>query len=726
MAIMVDGAYLTLHTKNTTYQMQVGRYKNLLHLYYGRRAEGNFHYLLTFYDRGFSGNPYDAGRDATYSLDVLPLEYPCYGNGDFRSTAFTMKDARGVFASDLRYQSHEILPGKYSIPGLPAVYDEENKAQTLKVVLQDEVTGVEVELYYGVIEDEDIITRAAHIVNRGKDPVTVERAFSGNLDLLSGDYDILHFQGRHGMERSLERIPVSHAQQTFGSIRGTSSHQQNPFLILADQGATEDYGNCYGMSLLYSGNFTCRVERDQYGLTRASMGIADDMFEYTLQEGEDFWTPELAMTCAQGLNALSWNYHRLVRRHIIRGDYKTKRCPVLLNNWEATYFNFTGEKIIRIAEQAAELGVEMLVLDDGWFGKRDSDDSGLGDWFVNEKKMGMPLPAIVEKINGMGMKFGLWIEPEMVSEDSDLYRTHPEWAYTIPGRKPVRGRNQLVLDFSRTEVVDAIFAQIEKVIASCNIEYIKMDMNRSVTDIYTATEGYQNQGRIMYDYVKGVYAFIEKLNVRFPHILIEGCSGGGGRFDMGMLYYVPQIWCSDNTDAVERLWIQHGTSFAYPVATMGAHVSAVPNHQTGRTTNITTRGVVAQAGTFGYELDLNQISEEEKEIVRCQIEEQKKYFPLIHDGRYYRLSDPAKHPLVCSWLFVSEDQKEALVSIITMHAQCNQPVSYVKLRGMKEDAVYQDEKTGEKYSGAALMYAGIQIPLVLDDYQALQYHFVMV
>jgi alpha-galactosidase len=332
----------------------------------------------------------------------------------------------------------------------------------------------------------------------------------------------------------------------------------------------------------------------------------------------------------------------------------------------------------------------------------------------------------VEKINGMGMKFGLWIEPEMVSEDSDLYRTHPEWAYTIPGRKPVRGRNQLVLDFSRTEVVDAIFAQIEKVIASCNIEYIKMDMNRSVTDIYTATEGYQNQGRIMYDYVKGVYAFIEKLNVRFPHILIEGCSGGGGRFDMGMLYYVPQIWCSDNTDAVERLWIQHGTSFAYPIATMGAHVSAVPNHQTGRTTNITTRGVVAQAGTFGYELDLNQISEEEKEIVRCQIEEQKKYFPLIHDGRYYRLSDPAKHPLVCSWLFVSEDQKEALVSIITMHAQCNQPVSYVKLRGMKEDAVYQDEKTGEKYSGAALMYAGIQIPLVLDDYQALQYHFVMV
>lgn len=728
MAVAYDRekGLISLHTAHSTYQMAVGEYGHLYHLYYGKRAEGDFRYLLTQYDRGFSGNPYDAGRDRTVSMDALPQEYACYGNGDFRTPCFSLKDEKGVYGCDLRFCDCVITRGKYGIPKLPAVYAGEEESDTAEVILRDENAGVEVVLLYGVLEELDVITRAVRVKNIGTKPITLTKVYSCGMDFVTGEYDILHFHGRHGMERNLERIPVIVGNQSFGSRRGTSSHQHNPFVILAERRATEDAGACYGISLLYSGSFHCEVEKDQYGQTRIAMGVQDEMFEYMLAAGEEFHAPEAAISYGEGFAALSHNFHRLIRDHVCRGNYKNAMRPILINNWEATYFDFNGEKIIEIAKQAAELGVDMLVLDDGWFGKRDNDESGLGDWFVNEEKMGGTLTRVVEEVNRLGMKFGLWIEPEMVSEDSELYRAHPDWAFVIPGRKPIRSRYQLVLDFSRKEVVDYVFEQIASVVASADIAYIKMDMNRSIADIYTHTSGMQNQGKILYEYTLGVYDFMSRLRERFPKLLLEGCSGGGGRFDAGMLYYAPQIWCSDNTDAIERIKIQYGTSFGYPISAVGSHVSAVPNHQTGRVTNIHTRAVVAMAGTFGYELDLNTITEEEKEQVREQIADCRKYWELIHEGLYYRLTNPMEDHEFAAWEFVSEQRDEALLSVVTLDTHCNAPVNYVRLKGLEERALYAEQISGKEYTGAALMYAGLPLPVVAGEYQAIQMHFLKV
>ena len=677
MAIIIDQEQklITLHTKNTTYQMGVGNYGQLLHLYYGKRLTGDMRYLLTYYDRGFSGNPYEAECDKTYSIDALPQEYPCFGNGDFRS---------------------------------PATYDETGaESETLKVYLEDAPGGVRVTLLYGVFAELDIITRAVQITNCGTEAVHVEKAASAALDFMTGEFDVIHFHGRHGMERIFERTPVEHANQVFGSRRGASGHQQNPFVMLSGKQTGEDAGECYGCMLLYSGNFK-----------------AEAVLSYS----------------ANGFSALSWNLHRLIRSHICRSAYRDTKRPVLINNWEATYFDFTGEKIIEIAKQAAELGVEMLVLDDGWFGKRDDDLAGLGDWTVNEKKLGMPLSQVAEKIRALGMKFGIWIEPEMVCEDSDLYREHPDWAFTIPGRKPVRARYQLVLDYSRKEVVDGIFAQIAKVLDDTKADYVKMDMNRHLTDIWSKTAAEQNQGAILHRYVLGVYDFLERLHERYPDLLIEGCSGGGGRFDAGMLYYTPQIWCSDNTDAVERIKIQYGTSFAYPSCTVGSHVSAVPNHQTGRMTELATRAAVAMAGSFGYELDLNLLTEEEKEQVREQIKNYHRFEMLIRQGRYYRLTDVWQKKEYAAWEYCRPDGSEALVTVVTLDTQCNPATEYVKLRGLGEDKKYRVEVVGmqtggengqringtpnsvepEYYTGAQLVHAGLPVPRLGNEYKSWQ------
>lgn len=717
---------ITLQTQHTTYQMGVNDLGFLLHLYYGPKADGDMSWLLTGYDRGFSGNPYDAGDDRTFSLDVVPLEYPCYGSGDFRSPAFNIRNSRGVFGADLRFRQYDVTSGKYSIPGLPNVYADDKDAYTVEVVLADEASGVEVVLKYGVLPKLDAITRSAVVRNRGNQTIYIDKAGSACLDFLGGDYDLLHFYGRHAMERNLERVPLIHGRQDFSSRRGTSSHQHNPFFILADRETTEDYGSCYGMMLLYSGNFSCEAERDQFHQTRIQTGLLDEMFDYPLGPGEEFYTPEAALVYTQGgLTELSHKYHRLIREHVVRGKYKTGKRPVLINNWEATYLEFTGDQIIEIGRQAAELGVDMLVLDDGWFGKRDTDDSGLGDWHVNEEKLGGSLKRIADAVNGMGMKFGLWIEPEMVNEDSDLYREHPDWAYVIPGRRPVRGRNQLVLDFSRKEVVDHIFEQISAVIDGANVEYIKMDMNRSICDVFSAVEGFQNYGKIMYEYVLGVYDFLERLIQRYPDMLIEGCSGGGGRFDAGMLYYTPQIWCSDNTDAIERIRIQHGTSFGYPISAVGSHVSVAPNHQTGRVTELKTRGVVAMAGSFGYELDLSLLTEEEKAEVKEQIKDYKKYQELIYTGDYYRLHTPGKDTEIAAWAFVSQDRSEALLNIVSLDTHGNEPTNYVRMRGLDPEKPYLCESTGKIYSGAALMYAGYPVPVVMGEYKTWQVHLTI-
>ena len=708
----------TIQTKNTTYQMQVDPYGFLLHLYYGKKTDGScMDYLLTYYDRGFSGNPFDAGDDRTYSMDALPQEYPSYGTGDYRSTALIVENADGSTACDLRYRSHHIFNGKYKIPGLPAVYADETESQTLEIVMEDAVTGVEVTLQYGVLPDYDVITRSEKIVYRGEGKICIRKAQSACLDFVQGKYDLLTFYGRHAMERTMQREPVTHGSHVIGSVRGTSSHQYNPMMILADENTTDQYGNCYAMSFVYSGNFKGETLKDQFGQTRALMGLQDEMFSYPLAEGETFYTPEVLLTFSgSGMNLLSQNLHRCIRQHICRGKYKESVRPVLVNSWEASYFDFDGDTLYELAKEAKHAGIDMLVLDDGWFGKRDDDNSGLGDWFVNEKKLGGTLGDLIKKINDLGVKFGIWVEPEMISEDSDLYREHPDWALTIPGRNPVHARNQLVLDFSRKEVVDHIFDQICKVLDQGNIEYVKWDMNRSLMDVFS--RGTEDQGRVMYDYVLGLYDFLERIVTRYPDLLIEGCSGGGGRFDAGMMYYTPQIWCSD---ALDRLQIQYGTSFGYPVSAVGSHVSAVPNHQTGRITSLHTRGVVAMAGTFGYELNLGKLSEEEKQEIRLQVEEYRKFAPLIQTGLYYRLSDPAREEYA-AWAFVSEDQKEVLLNVVLQEIHGNMTVNYVKLQGLKCSAIYRDTETGKIYNGAALMEAGIPMPVEMGEFKAYQMH----
>ena len=705
--------------------MQVDRYGFLLHLYYGKKTDGCMDYLLTYYDRGFSGNPYDAGEDRTYSMDTLPQEFPCYGNGDFRSTAFAVENADGSMSCDLRYKSHKIRDGKYNLEGLPAVYASEEEAQTLEILMEDPVTGVKVVLLYGVLPAQDIITRSVSVKNESSGKIYLNKIESASLDFLYGDYEILTFYGRHAMERNVQRVPVVHGTQKIGSVRGTSSHQYNPMMILAEKETTEDKGNCYAMSFVYSGCFQGEVLKDQLNQTRMMLGLQEEAFRYPLETGEMFQAPEVILSySSEGMNRLSQNLHHCIRQHICRGKYKEEIRPILINSWEAAYFDFTGDTIYELAKAAKEVNIDMLVMDDGWFGKRDDDNSGLGDWFVNEKKLGGTLGNLIKRINDLGVRFGIWIEPEMVSEDSDLYRKHPDWALTVPGRNPVRSRNQLVLDFSRKEVVDEIYDQICKVLDQGNIEYVKWDMNRSLMDVYSSVT--RDQGRVLHDYVLGLYDFLERLVQRYPNLLIEGCSGGGGRFDAGMMYYTPQIWCSDNTDAIDRLRIQYGTSFGYPVSVVGSHVSAVPNHQTGRKTPLHTRGVVAMSGTFGYELNLMKLSEEEKQEIREQIAEYKSYASIIQNGLYYRLSNPTTEE-ICAWEFVHTDEKEqskVLLNIVMQVIHGNMTVNYVKLQGLEEMAVYREEKSGKRYTGAALMYGGMPLPIEPGEYQAYQYCFV--
>ena len=718
-----DQKTLTIHTEHTTYQMLISPYGHLLHLYYGKRIQGSMEYLLGYVDRGFCGNPYEAEKDRTYSLDMLPQEYPTKGSGDYRNPSLVIRNGDGSFSTELKYQSHTIKNGKYSIPGLPAVYAEEKEAQSLEIYMTDETTQIQVCLQYGVLEDWDIITRNVKIYNGGQDEITLEKVCSANLDFLGeGEKEILSFYGRHAMERICQRGTVMHGTQSFGSTRGATSHQYSPVVILTEKNATEDAGDCYAMSFLYSGNFKCEVEKDQCNQVRMNMGIQNEGFSYRLKPEESFDAPEVILTyAAQGLAALSHQLHGAIRNHVCRGKFKLERRPILINNWEATYFDFTGQEIYDLAKQASELGVEMLVMDDGWFGERESDDCALGDWYVNESKMGGSLQNLVQRINGLGMKFGIWIEPEMVSEKSRLYQEHPDWALTIPGRKPNRSRYQLVLDFSIKEVVDAVFEQLCKVFDNVNIEYIKMDMNRSLEDVYSRAVSADEQGEVFHRYILGVYDFMERLISRYPDMFIEGCCGGGGRFDAGMLYYTPQIWCSDNTDAIDRIFIQYGTSFGFPISAVGSHVSAVPNHQTGRSTPLHTRGVVAMAGSFGYELDLKKLDDGEKEEVQQQILDYKEYWNVIQNGVYYRLSNQSNEGCA-AWEFVSKDQDEVLLNVVTLSHHGNEPLEYVKLKGLDWEAQYEDSKSKEQYYGSALMYGGIRIPAMPDEYQAWQIH----
>lgn len=714
-----------LQTKNSTYQMKVSDYGYLLHLYYGERLEDeDLSYLIQLQDRGFSPNPNEAGNDRTFSLDFLPQEFSSDGSCDYRLSSIEVKNGDGSYAFVGKVAKHEIYAGKYSLAGLPSLWGtEKDRVDTLEIWLTDPATQLTVVLCYSVFEEKDIITRAVKVINESEDTIYLNRIMSMTMDFMDSDYDFIHFDGRHTMEREWSRNPLAYGIQNVGSFRGASSHQHNPFTILCERGASEDDGRCYGFSFVYSGNFMCKVEKDQYDQARIVMGIHPKHFSYQLKPGERFTAPEVVLAYSgEGLTHLTHLYHRVYRENLCKSPYVKKERPILINSWEAAYFDFDEAKLLKIAKEAVDMGVELFVLDDGWFGNRNDDNAALGDWDVNTAKLPQGLSGLSEEIHKMGLKFGLWIEPEMVSENSELYRKHPDWCLQMPRRQPSRGRYQLVLDLSRDDVRDYIVTSINGVLDSAQIEYVKWDMNRFITDAWSAIVEKEKQGEIYHRYILGLYDIMNRIILTHPEILFCGCSGGGGRFDPGMLYYQPQIWCSDNTDAVCRLKIQYGTTFVYPVSAMESHVSVCPNHQTGRTVPLGTRGVTAMDGILGYELDSTKLTKEEKRICREQVEAYKKNYPLIVYGDYYRLTNPYTFSEYVAWEHVSPGRDEALISLVLTEKEANDAQRYVKAKGLNPRMQYRVDGMEGSLSGQALMSAGLPVPGNLLQYESVQYH----
>ncbi|MDF2543672.1 MAG: alpha-galactosidase [Herbinix sp.] len=541
------------------------------------------------------------------------------------------------------------------------------------------------------------------------------------------EYDMITLYGMWSKERMINRRKITSGKQRISSLRGVSSHQEHPFLAILEKDANEDRGEVYGMNLVYSGNFMAQAEITQFNMLRATIGINPEDFTWRLKSGETFVAPETVLVySSEGLGGMTRTYHDLYRKHLIRGEYKDKKRPILINNWEATYFDFNTEKLLSIAREASTLGIEMLVVDDGWFGYRNDDNTSLGDWEVNVAKIKGGMKNLVDEVNKIGLKFGIWFEPEMVSPDSNLYRSHPDWAIQIPGRNGALGRNQLVLDITREEVRDYVFESISKILKGANIEYVKWDMNRALTDLGGSCLEADTQGELYHRYVLGLYELQDRLVNEFPHILLENCSSGGGRFDPGMLYYSPQIWCSDDTDAIERLRIQEGTALIYPLSAIGAHIADCPSHSNGRTTPFSTRGYAALAGTFGYELDVTRIPEEDRKMIPEQVAMYHEYNDLVRTGDYYRIASyQSNHEYDC-YSIVAKDKREALVTFIQVEARPNYRVRRICLKGLLEDTMYRLDETGEVYSGGALMYAGVNIPNLWGDFLGRLLHFTAI
>ena len=639
-------------------------------------------------------------------------------------SSIEVKNGDGSYAFVGKAAKHEIYAGKYSLEGLPSLWAaDQDRVDTLEIWLTDPATQLTAVLCYSVFEEKDIITRAVKVINESEETIYLNRIMSMTMDFMDSDYDFIHFDGRHTMEREWSRNPLAYGIQNVGSFRGASSHQHNPFTILCERGASEDDGRCYGFSFVYSGNFMCKVEKDQYDQTRIVMGIHPKHFSYQLKPGERFTAPEVVLAYSgKGLTHLTHLYHRVYRENLCKSPYVRKERPILINSWEAAYFDFDEAKLLEIAKEAVDMGVELFVLDDGWFGNRNDDNAALGDWDVNTAKLPRGLGGLSEDIHEMGLNFGLWIEPEMVSENSELYRKHPDWCLQMPRRQPSRGRYQLVLDLSREDVRDYIVTSINSVLDSARIEYVKWDMNRFITDAWSAIVEKEKQGEIYHRYILGLYDIMNRIILTHPEILFCGCSGGGGRFDPGMLYYQPQIWCSDNTDAVCRLKIQYGTTFVYPVSAMESHVSVCPNHQTGRTVPLETRGITAMDGILGYELDSTKLTEEEKRICRQQVEAYKRNYPLIVYGDYYRLTNPYTFSEYVAWEHVSQNRDEALISLVLTEKEANDAQRYVKAKGLNPQMQYQVDGMEGSLSGQALMSAGLPVPGKLMQYEAVQYH----
>ena len=716
-----------LDTPNTSYLIGIVDEENFIgHIYYGKKLNGHeVSYLLRTEEAPFV--PSKNNRERCSFYDSFPFEYPTAGLGDYREACLNIRTLGGHEGCCLSYVSHRIFAGKPELPGLPATFGDESACETLELTCVDKHIGMTVKLLYTAFSDTDAITRSVKICNDGKEAFYLTKVLSACIDMDTQDFDMISLHGSWARERHIQRKPIGYGIQTVSSFRGESSHQDHPFLALVSKNTTQETGEVYAMNFVYSGNFMAQAEMTQFDYVRMSMGINPENFCWKLEPGEAFQAPEVVMVySSEGLDAMTTSFHHLYKKHLIRGEYKDKKRPILINNWEATYFDFTTEKLLSIAKEASSLGIEMLVMDDGWFGKRSSDNCALGDWNVNEEKLPGGLSYLVSEVNKLGMKFGIWFEPEMISPDSDLYREHPDWAIAIPGRVATESRQQYVLDLSRKDVVDYIYEKVASVLRSANIEYVKWDMNRQLTDIGSTKLPADRQGELFHRYVLAVYEMQDRLTKEFPHLLLENCSGGGARFDPGMLYYSPQIWCSDDTDAIERLEIQEGTSLIYPLSTMGAHVSDCPNHTVGRVTPFETRGIVALAGTFGYELDVTKIPQEDRDMIPEQVKMYHKYNDLVRQGDYYRIASYSQNHKFDCWEIVSEDKNEAMVTFVQVMNRPNFKSRRIKLKGLDINKKYKLEGEDTVYTGEALMYAGLQIQNPWGDFKALLLHFTAI
>lgn len=745
-----------LDTKASSYVISVVDDEGFVgHAYYGDKiSDTDVRYLLRTDENPFV--PSKNNRERGSFFDAFPTEYPGNNVGDYREGAIAVRCEDNSRAVSLVYAGHRIYAGKPGIKGLPATFDgygkygegghgnnvregsvqgssDDTGVYTLEIDMADACIGLAATLIYSVFPEQDVITRSVRLRNNSDKNIFVTKVMSASLDIPDEGYELLSLHGSWARERKMELRKIGYGKQSVGSIKGKSSHQEHPFIALVDNGLSQDRGHVYGFSFVYSGNFIAQAEKNQFDSIRVLMGIHPDNFEWKLEPGEEFDTPEVVMTySASGLGTMTRNLHDLYREHLIRSPYKDKKRPILINNWEATYFNFDTDKLIAIAREAKKSGIEMLVMDDGWFGHRNDDSTSLGDWFVNEDKLKGGLKYLVDEVNKIGLKFGIWFEPEMISPESKLYAEHPDWAIAIPGREACRSRNQYVLDLSRPEVVDYCYEAVAGILRSANIEYVKWDMNREHTDLHSNYLPVDRQGELEHRYMLAVYELQERLMKEFPNLLLENCSGGGARFDAGMLYYSPQIWCSDDTDAIERLAIQEGTALVYPLSAMGAHVSDCPNHTVGRVTPFKTRGDVALCGTFGYELDITRIPQEDRDAIPGQIATYHKYNDLVRNGDYYRLASYQENTLYDCYMIVAKDKSEALLTYVQVLKRPNFKSRMVKLAGLAPDKVYRviyedseadGENQGIELHGDTLMSAGVKIPDMWGDFKSTLIYF---
>ncbi|MFC7321719.1 alpha-galactosidase [Halobacillus campisalis] len=701
-----------LQNEGISYIFTVMKNKQLGHLYYGKaiRHRDSFQHLFRTQARAGMSSVYEG--DLEFSLDIIKQEYPSYGTTDYREPAYQILQENGSRTTQFEYHSHEIYKGKPELNGLPATYTEsDEEASTLVITLFDSLIDAEIKLTYTIYETRNAVARSAEFVNKGEEKLELTRALSTSVDLFDADFEMVQLSGSWSRERHVKSRELVSGIQSISSTRGTSSSQQNPFLALKRTNTDEFQGEVYGFNFVYSGNFLAQVEVDQYDVARVTMGINPFDFRWVLEPGQSFQTPEVVMVYSdEGLNGMSQTYHELYRERLVRGPWKKEERPVLINNWEATYFDFNEEKLLSIAKESKDLGIELFVLDDGWFGKRDDDTTSLGDWFSDKEKLPNGIEGVARKITDLGMKFGLWFEPEMVNKVSELYKKHPDWIIQVKGRSQSHGRNQYVLDFSRKEVVDNLYDQMADVLSKSPISYVKWDMNRYMTEIGSLDLPAERQSEVAHRYILGVYDLYERLTSQFPDVLFESCASGGARFDPGMLYYAPQTWTSDDTDAVERLKIQYGTSMAYPLSSIGAHVSDVPNHQVHRHTSLSMRGNVSFFGTFGYELDITRMSSEEQEEVRQQVQFYKEHRQLLQFGTFYRLLSPFEDGgNRVAWMVVSPDQKEALVGYYKMLAEPNPGFPRLVLKGLDQHQEYEIEGWAASFYGDELMRAGLML-----------------